>query len=165
MAKIFEEKFDVAVIGAGHAGIESAYIAAKMGAKVILFTLSADFIGQMSCNPSIGGVAKGIVVREIDALGGLMGLAIDYAGIQFKMLNTKKGKAVWAVRAQADKKLYRSFMKKTLEEMENIWIHQDEVIDILTNEKNEVIAVRTRLGLEIPVKSVVVATGTFLNGK
>jgi tRNA uridine 5-carboxymethylaminomethyl modification enzyme len=161
----YPETFDVAVIGAGHAGIEAALIAARMGAKVVVFTINADFIGQMPCNPSIGGVAKGIVVREIDALGGEMAKAIDSTGIQFKMLNTKKGKAVWSPRAQADKKLYRSYMKRVLEEEPNVWIHQDEVVDIVLNDKNEVVAVKTRLGMEIPTKTVVVATGTFLNGK
>jgi tRNA uridine 5-carboxymethylaminomethyl modification enzyme len=161
----FPESFDVAVIGAGHAGIEAALIAARMGAKVVVFTINADFIGQMPCNPSIGGVAKGIVVREIDVLGGEMAKAIDQTGIQFKMLNTKKGKAVWSPRAQADKKLYRSYMKRVLEHQENLWIHQDEVVDIVINENNEVVAVKTKLGLEIPTKTVVVATGTFLNGK
>ncbi len=161
----FPESFDVAVIGAGHAGIEAALIAARMGAKVVVFTINADFIGQMPCNPSIGGIAKGIVVREIDALGGEMAKAIDTTGIQFKMLNTKKGKAVWSPRAQADKKLYRGYMKRVLEHQENLWIHQDEVVDIVLNDKNEVVAVKTKLGLEIPTKTVVVATGTFLNGK
>ena len=161
----YPETFDVAVIGAGHAGIEAALISARMGAKVVVFTINADFIGQMPCNPSIGGVAKGIVVREIDVLGGEMAKAIDQTGIQFKMLNTKKGKAVWSPRAQADKKLYRSYMKRVLEHQENLWIHQDEVVDIVLNDKNEVVAVKTKLGLEIPTKTVVVATGTFLNGK
>ena len=161
----YPETFDVAVIGAGHAGIEAALISARMGAKVVVFTINADFIGQMPCNPSIGGVAKGIVVREIDVLGGEMAKAIDQTGIQFKMLNTKKGKAVWSPRAQADKKLYRSYMKRVLEQQENLWIHQDEVVDIVLNDKNEVVAVKTKLGLEIPTKTVVVATGTFLNGK
>jgi len=161
----YPETFDVAVIGAGHAGIEAALIAARMGAKVVVFTINADFIGQMPCNPSIGGVAKGIVVREIDVLGGEMAKAIDQTGIQFKMLNTKKGKAVWSPRAQADKKLYRSYMKRVLEHGENLWIHQDEVVDIVLNDNNEVVAVKTKLGLEIPTKTVVVTTGTFLNGK
>ncbi len=158
------DEFDVAVIGGGHAGIEAALAAARMGAKTVMFTLNADNIGQMSCNPAIGGIAKGIVVREIDALGGEMGKAIDRTGIQFKMLNTRKGKAVQSPRAQADKKRYREYMKKVCEGQENLYIKQDEVVDIILNSKNEVVAVKTKLGLEYKVKAVVVTTGTFLNG-
>ena len=157
------DEFDVAVIGGGHAGIEAALASARMGAKTVLFVLNADTIGQMSCNPAIGGIAKGIVVREIDALGGEMGKAIDHTGIQFKMLNTRKGKAVWSPRAQADKKLYREYMKRVCETQENLHIKQDEVVDIIV-ENDRVVAVKTKLGLEYRVKAVVVATGTFLNG-
>jgi len=157
------DEFDVAVIGGGHAGIEAALASARMGAKTVLFVLNADTIGQMSCNPAIGGIAKGIVVREIDALGGEMGKAIDHTGIQFKMLNTRKGKAVWSPRAQADKKLYREYMKRVCETQENLHIKQDEVVDIIV-ENDRVVAVKTKLGLEYRVKVVVVATGTFLNG-
>ncbi len=157
------DEFDAAVIGGGHAGIESALASARMGAKTVLFVLNADTIGQMSCNPAIGGIAKGIVVREIDALGGEMGKAIDHTGIQFKMLNTRKGKAVWSPRAQADKKLYREYMKRVCESQENLHIKQDEVVDIIV-ENDRVVAVKTKLGLEYRVKAVVVATGTFLNG-
>ncbi|QID32345.1 tRNA uridine-5-carboxymethylaminomethyl(34) synthesis enzyme MnmG [Pampinifervens florentissimum] len=157
------DEFDVAVIGGGHAGIEAALASARMGAKTVLFVLNADTIGQMSCNPAIGGIAKGIVVREIDALGGEMGKAIDHTGIQFKMLNTRKGKAVWSPRAQADKKLYREYMKRVCETQENLHIKQDEVVDIIV-ENDRVVAVKTKLGLEYRVKAVVVATGTFLKG-
>ncbi len=157
------DEFDVAVIGGGHAGIEAALASARMGAKTVLFVLNADTIGQMSCNPAIGGIAKGIVVREIDALGGEMGKAIDHTGIQFKMLNTRKGKAVWSPRAQADKKLYREYMKRVCETQENLHIKQDEVVDIIV-ENDHVVAVKTKLGLEYRVKAVVVATGTFLKG-
>ncbi|WP_448588528.1 tRNA uridine-5-carboxymethylaminomethyl(34) synthesis enzyme MnmG [Thermocrinis sp.] len=160
---MFVEEFDVAVIGGGHAGIESALASARMGAKTVMFVLNVDTIGQMSCNPAIGGVAKGIVVREIDALGGEMGKAIDHTGIQFKMLNTKKGKAVWSPRAQADKKAYREYMKTICQNQENLHIKQDEVVDIIV-EKDRAVAVRTRLGLEYKVKAVVITTGTFLNG-
>ncbi|WP_448583224.1 tRNA uridine-5-carboxymethylaminomethyl(34) synthesis enzyme MnmG [Thermocrinis sp.] len=157
------DEFDVAVIGGGHAGIEAALASARMGARTVMFVLNADTIGQMSCNPAIGGVAKGIVVREIDALGGEMGKAIDHTGIQFKMLNTRKGKAVWSPRAQADKKAYREYMKRVCETQENLHIKQDEVVDIVVKD-GKVVAVKTRLGLEYKVKAVVVTTGTFLNG-
>ncbi len=157
------DEFDVAVVGGGHAGIEAALASARMGAKTVMFVLNADTIGQMSCNPAIGGVAKGIVVREIDALGGEMARAIDHTGIQFKMLNTRKGKAVWSPRAQADKKAYREYMKRICESQENLHIKQDEVVDIIL-EGSQVVAVKTRLGLEYKVKAVVITTGTFLNG-
>jgi len=158
------DEFEVAVVGGGHAGIEAALASARLGVRTVMFTLNADTIGQMSCNPAIGGIAKGIVVREIDALGGEMGKAIDSTGIQFKMLNTRKGKAVQSPRAQADKRRYREYMKRVCEEQENLYIKQDEVVDILLNSRNEVVAVKTRLGLEYRVKAVVVTAGTFLNG-
>ena len=157
------DEFDVVVIGGGHAGIEAALAAARMGAKTAMFVLNADTIGQMSCNPAIGGIAKGIVVREIDALGGEMGKAIDHTGIQFKMLNTRKGKAVQSPRAQADKKRYKEYMKRVCENQENLYIKQEEVVDIIL-EGDKVAAVRTNLGVEYRTKAVVVTTGTFLNG-
>ncbi|NPB07487.1 MAG: tRNA uridine-5-carboxymethylaminomethyl(34) synthesis enzyme MnmG [Aquificae bacterium] len=157
------DEFDVVVIGGGHAGIEAALAAARMGAKTAMFVLNADTIGQMSCNPAIGGIAKGIVVREIDALGGEMGKAIDHTGIQFKMLNTRKGKAVQSPRAQADKKRYREYMKRVCENQENLYIKQEEVVDVIL-EGDRVAAVRTNLGVEYRTKAVVVTTGTFLNG-
>ena len=157
------DEFDVVVIGGGHAGIEAALAAARMGANTAMFVLNADTIGQMSCNPAIGGIAKGIVVREIDALGGEMGKAIDHTGIQFKMLNTRKGKAVQSPRAQADKKRYKEYMKRVCENQENLYIKQEEVVDIIL-EGDKVAAVRTNLGVEYRTKAVVVTTGTFLNG-
>jgi tRNA uridine 5-carboxymethylaminomethyl modification enzyme len=157
------DEFDVVVIGGGHAGIEAALASARMGAKTVMFLLNVDSIGQMSCNPAIGGIAKGVVVREIDALGGEMAKGIDTTGIQFKMLNTRKGKAVWSPRAQADKKLYREYMKKVCENQENLYIKQDEVVDIVVKD-NRVVAVRTKLGIEYKTKAIVVTTGTFLRG-
>ncbi|WP_461831910.1 tRNA uridine-5-carboxymethylaminomethyl(34) synthesis enzyme MnmG [Aquifex sp.] len=157
------DEFDVVVIGGGHAGIEAALASARMGAKTAMFVLNADTIGQMSCNPAIGGIAKGIVVREIDALGGEMGKAIDRTGIQFKMLNTRKGKAIQSPRAQADKKRYREYMKRVCENQENLYIKQEEVVDIIVR-NGKVEAVRTNLGVEYKTKAVVVTTGTFLNG-
>ncbi|NPA32470.1 MAG: tRNA uridine-5-carboxymethylaminomethyl(34) synthesis enzyme MnmG [Aquificae bacterium] len=157
------DEFDVVVIGGGHAGIEAALASARMGAKTAMFVLNADTIGQMSCNPAIGGIAKGIVVREIDALGGEMGKAIDRTGIQFKMLNTRKGRAVWSPRAQADKKRYRDYMRHVCENQENLYIKQEEVVDIVVR-NGKVEAVRTSLGVEYKTKAVVVTTGTFLNG-
>jgi tRNA uridine 5-carboxymethylaminomethyl modification enzyme len=157
------DEFDVVVIGGGHAGIEVALASARMGAKTVMFLLNVDSIGQMSCNPAIGGIAKGVVVREIDALGGEMAKGIDTTGIQFKILNTRKGKAVWSPRAQADKKLYREYMKKVCENQENLYIKQDEVVDIVVKD-NRVVAVRTKLGIEYKTKAIVVTTGTFLRG-
>ena len=158
------DEFDVIVIGGGHAGIESALASARMGCRTALFTLNADTIGQMSCNPAIGGIAKGIVVREIDALGGEMGKAIDSTGIQFKMLNTRKGKAVQSPRAQADKRRYREYMKRACEGQENLFIKQDEVVDIILDGEGKVAGVKTKLGVEYRAKAVVVTTGTFLGG-
>src|SRR5271156_261970 len=120
-------KYDVIVVGAGHAGIEAALAAARMGAKTLMLTLNLDHIGQMSCNPAIGGIGKGHLVREIDALGGEMGLAIDETGIQFRLLNTRKGPAVRARRAQADKAAYRSRMKRVLESTASLSIRQASV--------------------------------------
>src|SRR5499425_2775120 len=128
---MFDETYEVVVIGAGHAGCEAAHAAARMGLKTALYTMNADLIAQMSCNPAIGGIAKGHLVREIDALGGIMGIAADDAGIQFRMLNTSRGPAVWSPRAQADKAGYRYVMRRILECTPNLFIKQAEVIEIL----------------------------------
>ncbi|MCT6926110.1 tRNA uridine-5-carboxymethylaminomethyl(34) synthesis enzyme MnmG [Metasolibacillus sp.] len=156
--------FDVIVIGAGHAGVEAAYSAAKMGAKTLMLTINLDMIAFMPCNPSIGGPAKGIVVREIDALGGLMGKVIDKTHIQMRMLNTGKGPAVRALRAQADKVLYQQEMKRLLEEQENLQIHQ-AMVDELIVEDGEVKGVITQIGGIYRAKSVIITTGTFLRGE
>ena len=155
---------DIVVIGAGHAGIEAAMVAARLGKKTVLLTLSLDKIANMPCNPSIGGSAKGHLVRELDALGGVMGKIADKTTIQSKILNKKKGPAVRSLRAQIDKNSYHVNMKKILEEQENLLIQQDEVIEIKT-ENNKVCAVITRLHRYIKTKAVIIASGTFLNSK
>jgi tRNA uridine 5-carboxymethylaminomethyl modification enzyme len=127
----FTEKYDVVVVGAGHAGCEAAMAAARMGLKTALYTINLDLIAQMSCNPAVGGIAKGHLVREIDALGGIMGGVIDAVGIQFRLLNTSRGPAVWSPRAQADKKQYRAKMRQVLESEPNLGIKQAEVVDLV----------------------------------
>jgi tRNA uridine 5-carboxymethylaminomethyl modification enzyme len=162
---VYDIECDVVVIGGGHAGIEAALASAKLGAKTALITIDKEKIGLMPCNPSIGGIAKGIVVREVDALGGEMAKAIDQTGIQFKVLNTRKGPAVRSPRAQADKEEYRKYMVNKTNNTENLTVIEDEVIDIVLKEnKNEVDGVITDKGLKIKTKAVVVTTGTFLNG-
>jgi len=156
--------FDVIVIGAGHAGSEAAYAAAKMGANTLMLTINLDMIAFMPCNPSIGGPAKGIVVREIDALGGVMGKVIDKTHIQMRMLNTGKGPAVRALRAQADKVLYQQEMKRILEETENLTIQQGMVEELII-EDGEVKGVITQIGAIYRAKTVVITTGTFLRGE
>ncbi|UPW83319.1 tRNA uridine-5-carboxymethylaminomethyl(34) synthesis enzyme MnmG [Lysinibacillus sp. Ag94] len=156
--------FDVIVIGAGHAGSEAAHAAAKMGANTLMLTINVDMIAFMPCNPSIGGPAKGIVVREIDALGGVMGKVIDKTHIQMRMLNTGKGPAVRALRAQADKVLYQQEMKRVLEETENLTIHQGMVEELII-ENGEVKGVITQIGAIYRAKTVVITTGTFLRGE
>ena len=156
-------KFDIIVVGGGHAGIEAAHISAKKGLSVLLITSHLDLIGQMSCNPSIGGIAKGNIVREIDALGGLMGKIIDQAGIHFKMLNKTKGMAVWGNRAQADKKLYRKTAKKHLEQTIMLSLFQGMVVGIKVKE-NKVNCVVLNNGEKIECDAVILSMGTFLNG-
>lgn len=156
--------FDVIVVGAGHAGVESAYAAAKMGAKTLMLTINLDMIAFMPCNPSVGGPAKGIVVREIDALGGLMGRIIDKTHIQMRMLNTGKGPAVRALRAQADKFQYQHEMKRVLEEEENLQIHQ-AMVDELIVEDGAVKGVITQVGAIYRAPAVIITTGTFLRGE
>ncbi|MBQ3566359.1 MAG: tRNA uridine-5-carboxymethylaminomethyl(34) synthesis enzyme MnmG [Oscillospiraceae bacterium] len=157
-------EFDVAVVGGGHAGVEAALSAARLGCKTVLFTISLDQIANLPCNPSIGGTAKGHLVREIDALGGEMGKAADKCFIQSRMLNRGKGPAVHSLRVQADRTRYHEYMKKACEKQENLEIKQAEVSEIIT-ENNKITGVRTKLGAEYKVKAVIVATGTYLKGK
>jgi tRNA uridine 5-carboxymethylaminomethyl modification enzyme len=159
----FDEQFDVLVIGAGHAGCEAAHAAAQMGAKTAIVTFNLDLIAQMSCNPAIGGIAKGHLVREMDALGGLMGRVIDQTGIQFRMLNRSRGPAVQAPRAQADRALYRQHMRRELEAIPNLFLRQGEVIELFV-EDNCITGVELMDGRLLRAEAVVVTTGTFLNG-
>ncbi len=185
----FTEQFDVVVVGAGHAGCEAAMAAARMGLKTALFTLNVDLIAQMSCNPAIGGIAKGHLVREVDALGGIMGEITDAVGIQFRLLNTSRGPAVWSPRAQCDKQAYRLKMREVLESQSNLKIKQAEVADLILEEvpnteyrvpsegydavlprdselgtRNSVLGVKLRDGRTVGAQAVVITTGTFLNG-
>ena len=172
MAGYFDS-FDIAVVGGGHAGIEASLASARLGLKTLLITQTIDSIGRMSCNPSIGGIAKGNIVREIDALGGEMGHIIDKTMIQFRMLNKSRGPAVQAPRSQADKLAYAELARQTIEKQENLDTLQDtvvdlEVSDLLTEESNsrkKITAVITERGRRIPVKAVILTTGTFLGGK
>jgi len=164
MQKFEAGSFDVIVIGAGHAGAEAALAAAGMGAKTLVLTINLDMIAFMPCNPSIGGPAKGIVVREIDALGGAMGKVIDKTHIQMRMLNTGKGPAVRALRAQADKVLYQAEMKRLMEEQDNLSLHQAMVEELIV-EENEIKGVITQVGAIYRAKTVIVTTGTFLRGE
>jgi tRNA uridine 5-carboxymethylaminomethyl modification enzyme len=158
-----QHKFDIVVVGAGHAGCEAARACARMGLRTAMITMNADLIAQMSCNPAIGGIAKGHLVREIDALGGVMGEVTDRAGIQFRLLNTSRGPAVWSPRAQCDKRLYRVYMKETLEKEPNLFIKQAEVAGLMV-EDGQVRGVELRDGRSVLCSAVVVTTGTFLNG-
>lgn len=160
---VFDEEFDVIVIGGGHAGCEAASAAARMGAKTALVAINLDLIGQMSCNPAIGGIAKGHLVREIDALGGVMGRVIDRTGIQFRLLNRSRGPAVQSPRAQADRSLYRREMRRCLEATANLHLRQGTVVDLLVG-GGGIRGVEFQDTRRIACKAVVVATGTFLNG-
>jgi len=188
----FTEQFDVVVVGAGHAGCEAAMAAARMGLKTALYTLNVDLIAQMSCNPAVGGIAKGHLVREVDALGGIMGEVTDAVGIQFRLLNTSRGPAVWSPRAQCDKQAYRLKMRQVLESEPNLKIKQAEVADLLvetslvasrsslavnstsdvgandqrptTDDRRQVVGVKLRDGRTVGARAVIITTGTFLNG-
>ena len=163
MVSVFNEVYDVVVIGAGHAGCEAAMAAARMGMNTALYTMNSDLIAQMSCNPAIGGIAKGHIVREIDALGGVMGQVIDRVGIQFRLLNSSRGPAVWSPRAQADKQGYRIEMRRILEQQRGLRIKQAEVVAIL-REQGRVSGLELRDGRIVGAQAVILTTGTFLNG-
>ena len=160
----FPNQFDVIVVGGGHAGTEAALVAARMGCKTLLLTHNIETLGQMSCNPSIGGIGKGHLVREVDAMGGAMAIATDEAGIQFRILNSSKGPAVRATRAQADRVLYRQAIRTRLENQPNLWIFQQAVDDLMV-QGDRVVGAVTQIGLKFFAKSVVLTAGTFLNGK
>ena len=156
-------KYDVVVIGSGHAGIEAALAAARIGCRTLMLTQNLDTIGQMSCNPAIGGLAKGHIVREIDAMGGAMGLNADATGIQFRMLNQKKGPSVRAPRVQCDKKAYQFRMKAILEQVQNLDVKQGTVSRIVEN-GGAVVGVETDINVAIASRTVVITSGTFLRG-
>ena len=179
----FTEQFEVVVVGAGHAGCEAAMAAARMGLKTALYTLNVDLIAQMSCNPAVGGIAKGHLVREVDALGGIMGEITDAVGIQFRLLNTSRGPAVWSPRAQCDKQAYRLKMREVLESQPNLKIKQAEVAELIVEwvsgvrppsssesgspspeSGSRVLGVRLRDGRTVGAQAVIITTGTFLNG-
>jgi tRNA uridine 5-carboxymethylaminomethyl modification enzyme len=160
----FPAEFDVIVVGGGHAGTEAALVAARMGQKTLLLTQNIETLGQMSCNPSIGGIGKGHLVKEVDALGGAMAIATDEAGIQFRILNSSKGPAVRATRAQADRVLYRAAIRRRLENQENLWLFQQSVDDLLL-QGDRVTGVQTQVGIRFYGRSVVLTAGTFLDGK
>ena len=169
----FSEQYDIAVVGAGHAGCEAAMAAARMGLKTALITMNLDLIAQMSCNPAIGGVAKGHLVREVDALGGVMGEVADAVGIQFRLLNTSRGPAVWSPRAQCDKALYRVKMREVLENQPGVHIRQAEVVDLILDQEQwtmnsgqtcRVLGLKLRDGRRLMAGATIITTGTFLNG-
>ena len=157
-------QFDIAVIGAGHAGIEAALAAARLGLDTVSLTINLDAVGNMPCNPAIGGTAKGHLVRELDALGGEMARAADRACIQYRMLNRRKGPAVWSLRAQADRRAYQQIMKHTLERQEHLTLRQAEAVSVRT-ENGHVTGVVLRTGAVYRVRAAVLCTGTYLRGR
>ena len=161
---LFEGKYDVIVVGGGHAGSEAASAAANLGAQTLLITMSLQNIAQMSCNPAMGGIAKGQIIREIDALGGYSGIITDKTAIQFKMLNKSKGPAMWSPRAQSDRMRFAEEWRLQLEQIDGLDLYQDSVNGLIFD-GDKISGVKTLLGLEIFAKTVIITAGTFLNGK
>jgi len=160
---MFEHEYDVIVVGGGHAGSEAAASAANMGCKTLLITMNLQNIAQMSCNPAMGGIAKGQILREIDAMGGYSGIVSDTSAIQFKMLNKSKGPAMWSPRVQSDRMLFAEHWRLKLEQTKNLDFYQEMVAGLLIK-NNKIAGVKTSLGLEVKSKAVVLTNGTFLNG-
>ncbi|MEO8839737.1 MAG: FAD-dependent oxidoreductase, partial [Herbaspirillum sp.] len=160
----FPSEFDVIVVGGGHAGTEAALASARMGQSTLLLTHNIETLGQMSCNPSIGGIGKGHLVKEVDAMGGAMALATDHAGIQFRILNSSKGPAVRATRAQADRLLYKQAVRGIIENQPNLYLFQQAVDDLLL-EGDRVVGAVTQIGVQFRARAVVLTAGTFLDGK
>ena len=160
---MFEKEYDVLVVGGGHAGSEAAAAAANLGSKTLLVTMNLQNIAQMSCNPAMGGIAKGQIVREIDALGGYSGIVSDKTAIQFKMLNKSKGPAMWSPRVQSDRMRFAEEWRLMLEQTPNLDFYQEMVSGLIV-QNNRIVGVKTSLGIEIKAKSVVLTNGTFLNG-
>ena len=161
---MFENKFDVIIVGGGHAGCEAAAAAANLGSKTLLITMNLQTLGQMSCNPAMGGIAKGQIVREIDALGGYSGIVSDKSAIQFKMLNQSKGPAMWSPRVQSDRQMFSQEWRQMLEKTKNLDFYQEMVTDVIVK-NNKICGVKTSLGIKIYSKTVILTNGTFLNGK
>jgi len=164
LGMLFPTEFDVIVVGGGHAGTEAALASARMGQKTLLLTHNIETLGQMSCNPSIGGIGKGHLVKEVDAMGGAMAIATDESGIQFRILNSSKGPAVRATRAQADRILYKAAIRTRLENQPNLWLFQQAVDDLIV-EGERVVGAVTQIGLKFLSRAVVLTAGTFLDGK
>src|SRR6185369_2099355 len=165
---LFPTEFDVIVVGGGHAGTEAALASARMGQKTLLLTHNIETLGQMSCNPSIGGIGKGHLVKEVDAMGGAMAIATDESGIQFRILNSSKGPAVRATRAQADRILYKAAIRHRLENQPNLWLFQQAVDDLMVESDGvdeRVVGAVTQVGIRFRAKTVVLTAGTFLDGR